>query len=49
MDWKNVTGLNRGIFVSYSESRNHQEATSNAMSFRNIMSKDKKDIYAPIS
>jgi len=44
-DWKNATGLKRGILVSQSESRNHQDATSKAMSFKNLMSKDKKDIY----
>jgi hypothetical protein len=44
MEWKKATVLKRGILVSHSESRKHQDATSKAKR----LSKDKK-IYMPQS
>ncbi|CAC5375765.1 unnamed protein product [Mytilus coruscus] len=47
-DWKNAIGCKRGVLLSHNESKTHQEATNKTINYKQIVSKEEKDIYVSI-
>ncbi|CAC5397877.1 unnamed protein product [Mytilus coruscus] len=48
-DWKNATGSKREVLLSHNESKTHQQATNKTINYKQIVSKEEKDIYVSIS
>ena len=48
-DWKNATGMKRGMLMSHNESKVHQDACLKTVNYKEIVSNEKKDICVSIS